>query len=83
MTLVGGEEFNGVEFWRALFHENVGGSTQLANLERGHFIDFPKCDHPSSLHSHLKQWVQLKGQYGRDLPEDTSSECFGISFQIK
>ena len=70
LTLVGGEEFNGAEFWRTLHAENVGGSAQLANLERGHFIGFPQCTDPANLEPHLKQWVQLKNKYGKDLPSE-------------
>lgn len=69
-TLVGYEEFTGLEYRRALFAENIGGSTQLANLERGHFIGFPNCANLAELEAHLKQWVMLKGKYGADLPED-------------
>ena len=69
-TLVGGEEFNGLEYWRSLFSENVGGSAQLANLERGYFIAFPNCPNITELEPHLKQWVQLKNKYGMGLPED-------------
>ena len=69
-TLVGGEEFNGLEYWRSLFSENVGGSTQLANLERGYFIAFPNCPAIGELEPHLKQWTQLKNKYGMGLPED-------------
>ena len=54
-TLCMGEEFNGLELWRTLFRENCGGSVQLANLERGHFIAFPKCDKASELRIHLGQ----------------------------
>ena len=70
MVLVGGEESNGLECWRTLYSENVGGSTQLANLERGHFIAFPRCTNLAELEPHLKQWVALKNKYGRELPED-------------
>ncbi len=69
-ALVGGEEFNGLEYWRALYSENVGGSTQLANLERGHFIAFPNCPNIGELEPHLKQWIQLKNRYGHGLPEE-------------
>ena len=69
-ALVGGEEFNGLEYWRALYSENVGGSTQLANLERGHFIAFPNCSNIAELEPHLKQWTQLKHKYGHGLPEE-------------
>ena len=69
-TLVGNEEFNGLEYWRALYAENIGGSTQLANLERGHFIGFPNCSDLGQLEAHLKQWVMLKGKYGAHLPDD-------------
>ena len=77
MALVGGEEFNGLEYWRALHAENVGGSTQLANLERGHFIAFPRCDNLAHLEPHLKQWIQLKNKFGRELPEDHLIGMFG------
>ena len=37
-----GEEFKGLELWRALYGENSGGSAEMATCERGFFIDFPK-----------------------------------------
>lgn len=67
-TLVGGEEFNGLEFGRTLFSENVGGSDQLANLERGHFIALPNCSNLAELEPHVKQWTHLKNKYGKYLP---------------
>ena len=69
-TLVMGEEFNGLELWRALFRENCGGSAQLANLERSHFVDFPRCEKSSDLLVHLGQWTELKNKYGAGLPQD-------------
>ena len=69
-TLVMGEEFNGLELWRALFRENCGGSAQLANLERSHFVDFPRCDKSSDLPVHLGQWTELKNKYGAGLPQE-------------
>jgi hypothetical protein len=70
MTLVAGEEFNGVEYWRALFNQNVGGSSQMINLERGHFIAFPRCSDIATLEPHLKQWISLRNKYGAHLPEE-------------
>ena len=69
MALVQGEEFNGIEFWRALYQENIGGSVQLAAMEHSHFISFPKCSSATGLHAHLGQWMQLKATYGSHLPE--------------
>ena len=69
MALVQGEEFNGIEFWRALYQENIGGSVQLAAMEHSHFISFPKCSSATGLHAHLGQWMQLKATYGAHLPE--------------
>ena len=69
-TLCMGEEFNGLELWRTLYRENCGGSAQLANLERGHFIAFPKCNNASELRIHLGQWIEMKQKYGIGLPED-------------
>ena len=59
-----------MEYWRSLYSENVGGSTQLANLERGYFIAFPNCSNIVELEPHLKQWTQLKNKYGTGLPQD-------------
>ena len=70
MTLVGGEEFNGIECWRCLLSENVLGSAQLANLERGHFIAFPNCPNIADHEPHLKQWIELKNKYGVGLPDE-------------
>ena len=65
-----GEEFNGLELWRALYRESCGGSAQLANLERSHFISFPRCDKSAELPINLGQWVGLKNKYGLNLPEE-------------
>ena len=69
-TLVGGQEFNGLEHWRALYLQNCGGSSEMANAERGFWIDFPKCERSTDLHAHLTQWIALKQKYGNHLPED-------------
>ena len=69
-TLVMGEEFNGIELWRSLFRESCGGSVQLSNMERSHFIAFPRCDKAADLSIHLGQWIELKGKYGLHLPEE-------------
>ena len=68
-TLSGGQEFNGLEHWRALFLQNCGGSSEMANAERGFWIAFPKCEKSTELHKHLSQWVALKMKYGGHLPE--------------
>ena len=70
VTLVGGQEFNGLEHWRALYLQNCGGSSEMANAERGFWIEFPKCDKATDLQAHLAQWITLKGKYGSHLPED-------------
>ena len=70
LTMANGEPYNGMELWRALYQENVGGSAALSNLERGYFIDFPKCDKTEDLQSHLSLWLQLKNKYGMHLPID-------------
>ena len=65
-----GEEFNGLELWRALYGENCGGSAEMATCERGFFIDFPKCDKAVDLRVHLGQWLKLKQKFGGHLPQD-------------
>ena len=65
-----GEEFNGLELWRALCMENCGGSAEMATNERGFFIDFPKCERAIDLRVHLGQWLKLKQKYGGNLPQD-------------
>ena len=65
-----GEEFNGLELWRALYTENCGGSAELLTTERGFFIDFPKCHKATDLRAHLGQWMQLRQKYGGGLPQD-------------
>ena len=78
LTLTNGQDYNGLELWRALFAENNGGSTELAVLERGWFIDFPKCDKPSDLQPHMSAWIQLKNKYGPgDYRSITWYQCFG------
>ena len=70
MTLVGGQEFNGLEHWRSLYLQNCGGSSEMANAERGFWIEFPKCERAGDLQPHLTQWTSLKSKYGGHLPED-------------
>ena len=65
-----GEEFNGLELWRALYGENSGGSAEMATCERGFFIDFPKCEKAVDLRVHLGQWLKMKQKYGGNLPQD-------------
>ena len=67
-TMTNGEEFTGLELWKAIFQENCGGSAELANLERGYFVDFPTCDKPAGLQSHLGIGSRLRGKYGNELP---------------
>ena len=69
-TLTLGQEFNGLELWRALYMENCGGSAEMITTERAFFIDFPKCERATDLQIHLGTWVQLKQKYGIGLPAD-------------
>ena len=68
MTL--GEEFNGLELWRALFHEHCGGSAEMGKTERGFFIDFPQCEKAADLRTHMGKWIELQQKYGTGLPQD-------------
>ena len=70
LTLTGGEEFNVLELWRALYTENMGGSIEMKVAERNFFISFPACPKQDELQNHLGQWLQLRQKYGHDLPED-------------
>ena len=70
LTLTCGEEFNGLELWRALWMENHGGSVEMKVSERNFFINFPKCAREDELQTHLGQWCQLRQKYGGDLPEE-------------
>ena len=63
-----GEEFNGLELWRALFNENCGGSAEMGKTERSYFINFPKCEKTTELRTHMGQWCQMKQKYGAGLP---------------
>ena len=65
-----GEEFNGLELWRALFNENCGGAAEMGKTERSYFINFPMCDRAMELRTHLGQWCQMKQKYGAGLPMD-------------
>ena len=56
VMMCSGEEFNGLELWRYLYHQNSGGSAQLETLEREYFVSFPKCEKVSDLQPHLSQW---------------------------
>ena len=70
ITLASGEEYNGVELWRALFVEYHGGSVEMSKCERGYFINFPKCAKDEELQGHVQQWNTLRLKYGNGLPED-------------
>ena len=70
MTLTGGEEFNVLELWRAMYMENMGGSIEMKVAERNFFINVPQCTKEDQLQTHLGQWLQLRQKYGSDLPED-------------
>ena len=70
LTLSNGADFNGIELWRALFVENIGGSIEMSNNERQYFISFPQCQKHEELQAHLGQWVLLRTKYGGALPEE-------------
>ena len=70
LTMANGEPYNGLELWRAMYQQNIGGSAALSNLERGYFIDFPKCEKAEYLQPHISLWVQLKNKYGMHIPLD-------------
>lgn len=70
ITLASGEEYNGVELWRALFTEYHGGSIEMSKCERGYFINFPRCVKDEDLQGHVQQWNTLRLKYGAGLPED-------------
>ena len=70
LTLTCGEEFNGLELWRALWMENHGGSVEMKVHERNFFIHFPKCAREDEIQTHLGQWCQLRQKFGNDLPEE-------------
>ena len=70
ITLASGEEYNGVELWRALFTEYHGGSVEMSKCERGYFINFPRCTKDEDLQGHVQQWNTLRLKYGCGLPED-------------
>ena len=53
LTMANGEAYNGMELWRTMYQENIGGSAALSNLERGYFIEFPKCEKAEDLQPHL------------------------------
>ena len=75
-TLTLGQEFNGLELWRALYMENCGGSAEMVTTERSFFIDFPKCERATDLQNHLGTWVQLKQKYGVGLPAEHQIHMF-------
>ena len=69
LTLAGGQECNGLELWRALYMENMGGSVEMKVAERSCFINFPQCAKEDELQTRLGQWIQLHQKYGSDLPD--------------
>ena len=76
LALAQGEEFNGIELWRALFVEYMGGSIEMQKCERAYFINFPKCAKDEELQGHLQQWQQLRIKYGAGLPEEHLIQMF-------
>ena len=64
------EEFNGIELWRALYLEFMGGSTEMSVNERNCFINFPKCTKDDELQNHLSSWNKLRLAYGEGLPDE-------------
>ena len=76
LALAQGEEFNGIELWRALFLEYMGGSIEMQKSERAYFINFPKCQKDEDLQGHLQEWQQLRIKYGAGLPEDHLIQMF-------
>ena len=69
LTLAGGQEFNRLKLWRALYMENMAGSVEMKVAERICFINFPQCAKEDELQTHLGQWIQLHQKYGSDLPD--------------
>ena len=76
LTLTNGEEFNGLDLWRALFVENMGGSIEMTVNERTFFINFPKCLKDEDLQAHVGQWATLHKQFGDQLPEEHVKRMF-------
>ena len=69
-TLANNEEFNGIELWRNLYLEFMGGSTEMSHNERNFFVNFPKCTKDEDLQTHLSTWSKLRLAYGGGIPDE-------------
>ena len=48
-----GDEFNGLELWRALYVKHKGGAEQMTLAGMGSFLNFPKCTSMEAIESHV------------------------------
>ena len=72
----GKEEHNGLEMWRRLATDHIGGAACITLAGRRDFLKFPQCTDIASLSTHLDNWLLEKQEYGQDIPPDLLYEMF-------
>ena len=64
-----GEEFNGLELWRALYVKHKGGTEQMTLAGMGSFLNFPKCSSLEGIQSHVGEWQLNRMKFGSGIPD--------------
>ena len=67
MTL--GEEYNGLELWRALYVQNKGGAEQVQVGGISAFHAFPICKRVEDLHHHIGEWQVMRMRHGAGIDD--------------
>ena len=69
LSMVGGEEYNGLELWRKLYLDNEGGAEQVVLSGIRRFHGFPKCPSKAKIGAYLGEWEALRMKYGGHMPD--------------
>ena len=69
LQLTAGEDHNGLELWRALYHETEGRDEHVVMWGIRRFQRFPKCSHKYRLAGHIGEWSYLRRLHGAHLPD--------------
>ena len=64
-----GQEYNGIELWRALFVQNKGGAEQVAVGGISAFHAFPVCRRVEDLQYHIGEWQVMKMKHGAGIDD--------------
>ena len=70
LVYTNGEDWNGLELWRALYIEGKGGSTKVNVTGQTQFHNFPQCKSIANLQIHVGQWLSMRLKYGNGIPEE-------------